>query len=300
MQSISAKSVVISVSPEGTSLEGLTANELAIVERQQSLTVVDLEKEIAALTADADTVSTEIQGLQITNDAELQKMNTLLNKAKDTIKDASTLTTPLRAFLHNLHAKACNIGSGSLKKLQEAAKTADSRMKQYAQTQKAAAERARQVSEEAVRKKNEEDARLAREAEEARLREAAVLREEGRMREAKALEAAGAVAPVIPMPTVAVVQTAAPKLAGTTSKWPWTAKVVDRIRIIRAVALTGMCCPHCKEPLQEESVALTYGGKDLIEVNETLLKALGKQRQADLGIPGAESFEEPQFSRSRS
>lgn len=289
VDSAAAKDITIHLSPDGTTVEGITPNDLALVERQTDLRVIDIEEEVRTITADAAAIHESISGLIIRDDADMQKMNGLMNRAKDAVTQAEKITNPVRSFLNNLHKKACNIGSGSIKTLKEDAKFADGRMKDYAREQKAVDD-ARRISDAAIAKENAERERAALEDNAAKQREADRLRELGRISEAKALAAVPAVAPIA-MPQVQVIPRSAPKLAGTNQKWKFKGKVRDKIKTLRAIA--------------DGTIQLTYINvrgepEDLMDINETLLNFLATQRQEDLGIPGCESELDPQFARSRS
>lgn len=253
------------------------------LEEPQSFTIV-VHHDTSAITGGLEALQEEGR-IAITDDASFATVARVVNAAKDRISRIKEFFRESKELANRAHKAVCANENTALDPYIKLVGSGDAAMKTYRIEQKRSTDEARRIADAAVQKANAERAQAAAQDVESKRLEAERLRDLGRIAEAKTLETTPVVMPVA-MPAVTVIERAAPKVAGINEKWPWTAKVVDKMEIIRAVA--------------EGKIPLTYGDKDLIEINETLLRALAKQRQKDFDVPGAVAEPEPQFARSRS
>lgn len=258
---------------------------------------IRLDSDTSAVTATLPALQTDARVI-ITDDATFAQVAGVANTAKERIRELrelpmfyGTKDDPGSIVLaHSAHAKLMEQFNAVHTKLKAVVDTCEAAMKKFRLEQKAAADHARRIADEAIRKANEETARAAAQAEADKLAEAEKLRKEGRMREAREI-AAEPVPVAVPMPAVQVVAQAAPRVAGLTEKFPFEGKVVDIMETIRAIAAGTIPLSYLNAKGEM---------KDLLEINQPLLNFLAKQRQADLGIAGCTSIETVSFARSRS
>jgi vacuolar-type H+-ATPase subunit H len=195
------------------------------------------------------------KALEITDDAMYEAAGAELSSIKSRIKDLETKRKEITTPMDQAKKRIMDLFRGPLDVLTQAKTVVERGMASYYQEQE-------RIRREAERKAREEAAKiqekLRREAE----RKAAKLEDKGQADEARALrEQAPVVVPAAAPPP--------PKAAGTHTRESWTAEVVDKMALIKAVA---------------EGRA----NHMLIEPNQSALNKQAAALKGALDIPGVE------------
>lgn len=243
---------------------------------------LDETGDLVEFTGNIADLQKSVAELKIVDQASYNAADAILNLCKKKVKGITDKLAPNIKKAYELHKGLTTARAEELKPFETMVNALDLLMKRFLIQQKEAGLKAQKLIDDA----RAAELRAQQEEEDSRRRQAEKLREIGAAEAAAQIEAAPV--PVV-MPAVQVVAQTSPVTGGSSVKWPWTATCTDPMELIKAIA-------DGRVPLYYDT---RKPGEPILEVNEALVAALGKQRQADFNLPGCVSREEPQIARKR-